>query len=350
MAVAPTPRAMRSQTHLSCVLGIVACVTACSGGPTSSTGETGEAIVNGTLDRTHSAVVSILIVDTSAPNQGFNECSGSIVQVASGVGTVLTAAHCCGGDSSAPNLVPSIVVIDSDYGPYENEIGNANPSPPAYPVVTGSVQWDQQYNGNDHDFCMLQFSGAPPSTPTLALPTSSDDGLSVGVKVEYVGFGATSGSANDSNSRRFHATAKVDQGVSPLVIQYSQGRGIGGPCEGDSGGPALMPAGAPQSQQVVVATTSYGDQTCSSYGVSSRVSSEVGPGGFITQYLGGGGNGGGSGGGGGTNAGTSCFVPSLGQSGQCMTTSDCAALSGYVSSPGHCPGPADVQCCTGPGQ
>ncbi len=44
--------------------------------------------------------------------------------------------------------------------------------------------------------------------------------------------------------------------------------------------------------------------------------------------------------------GTSCFVPSLGESGQCMLTTDCAALGNHVSTPGYCPGPNDIECCT----
>jgi hypothetical protein len=39
-----------------------------------------------------------------------------------------------------------------------------------------------------------------------------------------------------------------------------------------------------------------------------------------------------------------CFE-STGVWGTCMTTSDCAALGAYSSTPGLCPGPADIQCC-----
>jgi hypothetical protein len=35
-----------------------------------------------------------------------------------------------------------------------------------------------------------------------------------------------------------------------------------------------------------------------------------------------------------------------GAPGQCLEVSACAALPGYSSTPGHCPGPADVECCT----
>jgi hypothetical protein len=49
-----------------------------------------------------------------------------------------------------------------------------------------------------------------------------------------------------------------------------------------------------------------------------------------------------------SDATVSCYVPSLGLSGQCMLTTDCAALAGYTATPGYCPGPDDVQCCTAP--
>lgn len=39
-----------------------------------------------------------------------------------------------------------------------------------------------------------------------------------------------------------------------------------------------------------------------------------------------------------------CFE-STGVWGTCMSTSDCAALGAHSSTPGLCPGPADIQCC-----
>lgn len=44
---------------------------------------------------------------------------------------------------------------------------------------------------------------------------------------------------------------------------------------------------------------------------------------------------------------TTCTVPGLG-SGVCILTTTCAAMPGYVSTPNYCPGPADIECCTGP--
>jgi hypothetical protein len=48
------------------------------------------------------------------------------------------------------------------------------------------------------------------------------------------------------------------------------------------------------------------------------------------------------------DAGIPCFVTSLGLSGECMPTSACGALPMHSSTPGYCPGAADIECCTGP--
>src|SRR5262249_20698214 len=47
---------------------------------------------------------------------------------------------------------------------------------------------------------------------------------------------------------------------------------------------------------------------------------------------------------GGTTGPSSCAVD--GVSGTCISTSACAAMSGHISTPHHCPGAADIQCCT----
>jgi hypothetical protein len=50
---------------------------------------------------------------------------------------------------------------------------------------------------------------------------------------------------------------------------------------------------------------------------------------------------------GGSGGGSSCNVPGIG-AGTCMSTTDCANQGGD-STPGHCPGAADIECCTGAG-
>lgn len=43
---------------------------------------------------------------------------------------------------------------------------------------------------------------------------------------------------------------------------------------------------------------------------------------------------------------TPCTVTTTGKSGECMDTAACAALGNHESTPGYCPGPANIQCCT----
>jgi hypothetical protein len=46
------------------------------------------------------------------------------------------------------------------------------------------------------------------------------------------------------------------------------------------------------------------------------------------------------------DGGNGCFLTTVGVYGQCMTTAACAALGSSVSTPGYCPGPASIECCT----
>jgi hypothetical protein len=46
----------------------------------------------------------------------------------------------------------------------------------------------------------------------------------------------------------------------------------------------------------------------------------------------------------GTGGGATCSVD--GNPGVCILTTDCAAEAGHTSTPGYCPGAADIECCT----
>jgi hypothetical protein len=245
----------------------------------------GSPIAYGTADTTHTAVVALL-----SPVNGteLQECSGSVVGVSGGHGFVLTAAHCCN------TYPPTVVVLSSNYTvgeQYINPDGSTGATqPPVYPVVAGSVSYDPQYAADselDHDFCVLQFSGAPSGTATLALPSASD-GLQLDDAIEHLGYGATADAG--ANAVRRTGTDTVNLELTSLIMEWGQGGGDATPgtCDGDSGGPALLPAAAAQAQQVVVGVTSYGPNAAcaqSTYGVASRVSSAMGSGGFIASYL-----------------------------------------------------------------
>lgn len=239
----------------------------CGLGPTPPQEKTVQAsapIVNGSPDTTHKAVVALLGQQS--------ECTGTIVQVKNGIGYVLTAAHCC-----TPQDPLQVLTMANDYnnGPYIN-------------IMAGSAVRDPAYNANNntHDFCMLKFQGANAQTPVIPVVTAPDN-LASGTIVDFIGYGVTgdpNNPAND-NSLRLHKTGPIN-GVDSLLVYYNESNNgsnpiNGGPCSGDSGGPAITTSGP----VVVVAVTSAGDQTCSQFGISGRVTSATGANGFITQYL-----------------------------------------------------------------
>ena len=245
----------------------------CSG-PSAGEGRvamTRSSIAYGMIDTRHTAVVALLSpVGTSQ----VQECTGNIVALAGGQGYVLTAAHCC-------NMYPpTIVVASNDFSVGVPYLSGGVPTAPVYAVVPGSVYFDASYDhAGGHDFCMLTFAGAGSGLVTLALPTSANDGLQIGTQVEHVGYGITD-TSNTNTLRRTGADA-VDLGLTPLLLEFSQGGAshVPGTCDGDSGGPSLVPAGAPQSQQTVVGIQSFGNaSSCAqeTLGGASRVSSAIG--------------------------------------------------------------------------
>lgn len=248
-------------------------------------------IVYGTADTTHTAVVALLTNETGGY---LSSCTGTVVKMSGTTAYVLTAAHCCNARS------PTIAVLHNDYGNYEQWVFGGNPPAPAYKVDQTSVYYDSAYNGTTHDFCMLKVPGVPASTPSIPVAQPNQDGVQIGTQLEHVGFGQTQQDAQNpnnpnQNTGRRHGINTANVSVTNQAIQYTQGgpnlnSGTPGPCHGDSGGPALVPAGAAQSAQKVVGVTSYGTGSgecigSGAEGVSVRVTSVTGANGFITNYL-----------------------------------------------------------------
>jgi len=276
---------MRRLSLSAVVLSSLALVSCSSTGPESADdplGTAASAIAYGTADTTHTAVVAIL----GSIADGFVECSGTVVQVKGTVGYVLTAAHCCNTGS------PDVVVLGDDYAAAAAAFAQGvPPTAPAYAVTAGSAHYDALYDPSaaapDHDFCMFTFA-APADTAVIPVAQPGEDGLTLGAEVEHVGFGVTDTST--SNTGRRTATAPADLQLTAALLESSEGGSahVPGTCDGDSGGPALTPAGAAQSQQRVAGTTSFGNGptcTANTSDVCSRVSSETGPSGFITSFL-----------------------------------------------------------------
>ena len=112
---------------------------------------------------------------------------------------------------------------------------------------------------------MIRITGADAATPVIPAQTPAEDSLAAGTQVRHVGYGIT-WHPNGYTSQR-HETINIIDAVHSFYFEYLQP--TSGPCSGDSGGPALTVGGAERVAGVI----SGGDQTCSQYGVSGRVSS-----------------------------------------------------------------------------
>lgn len=235
-------------------------------GDSSRVGEVASPIINGQADTTHQAVVTIVLQNSAGTQQGL--CTGTIIKVdpTSRIGWVLTAAHC-----TDPKLPPTMVLQGDNF----------NKSPIAYQVVdyerssyTIDGNADQPY-----DVAVVRIAGVDANTPTISIPSSSNDGLSKNVNVVALGYGRTSGgtapSGDPDGVRR-----KVTVSVADLnTVQIAYGMNPGGTCQGDSGGPDLVTIGGVET---VVGIHSYGDQGCQSESVSGRVTGNLS---FINAQL-----------------------------------------------------------------
>ena len=209
-------------------------------------------IMFGKPDTTHPAVVAVLGQSSL--------CTGTIIATKGAHAYVLTAAHCVQGDP------PQEIVIGKDIN-----------QPSATFAVIGS-SYDPAYDGDTHDFGMVKFSFAgKPAPPVIPVLLPADDAIHPGDDLVFVGYGVTE--STQDNSIRNVVKGKVSS-LDGKTISYGQQAGLGGPCNGDSGGPSLSVVNGVEH---VSGTTSYGDPDCLQFGVSMRVSSAVS--GFIQPFI-----------------------------------------------------------------
>ena len=246
-------------------LPLLALGVACSMEPAGPVGEdvgrASSAVINGSLDTAHPAVVALIL---AKGNQG-GLCSGTIVKkdVQRRIGWVATAAHCV-------DVPPAIVVQAQDF---------SSPDALRYDVIDFAA--DPRYSPQSglYDFAMVRIAGVDESTPVIPL-TSAPDGIGSGSQVTSVGFGRTSlsepTSPDDQNTQRRVVQKTVDQVTSTLIGYDMQTRGI---CQGDSGGPVLAGTGASQR---IVGIHSFVQGDCDGRGYSARVTAGLS---FFTQEL-----------------------------------------------------------------
>ena len=209
-------------------------------------------IINGALDYDHDAVVAIFTQQSA--------CTGTIIHVNPPSAYILTAAHCFGLGPVQWN------VIGDDYNSPQAVLNTAD-------YLVHPSYDDQQLV---YDFAIIRATGASASTPVIPAMTPAEDNLHVGSPILHVGYGLVS-YPNGDTSQRHRADGTIDQ-IAQIQIGYGQPNT--GPCSGDSGGPNIADAGGERVAGVV----SYGDQQCSQFGVSGRVSSVYDS--FIVPFIG----------------------------------------------------------------
>ncbi len=216
-------------------------------------------------DPAHMAVVAL----TNGPGRGYF-CTGTLVASS----YVLTAGHCLEGQS-ARNIEVFFGSNAYSSGTYRDAAELA-----IHP------EYDSEYILNDIGMIRLSTPAPTTITPIPYLPsrlglTRSDEGA----MVDFSGFGLTE---NWTDGEKLHVERPIDRvctgpsycgEVVPHAFGYSQSGG--GPCSGDSGGPAFL---FRSGTEYVAGITSYGDQRCTDFGVSTTVS-DFEP--FISDFVGG---------------------------------------------------------------
>lgn len=218
-------------------------------------------IINGEPDTSpeHMAVVYLYMLEGTMGAA----CTGTLI----GPRIVLTAAHCVYG------FAPDAVTV---------YFGNSSISGAQVRRVS-EVRWHSNYNPRylQNDIAMVRLSDDPPVgvEPIPFLPhsmgiTTSD----IGTPLEFVGFGVTETGASGTkmtvrNNLNWVCTSpggcSLGGGAYAVTNTICQDQNPGGPCSGDSGGPAFI---IRLAREYVCGITSYGDaEQCQYYGCSTKV-------------------------------------------------------------------------------
>jgi len=217
------------------------------------TGSIPSSITNGSDDGGDPAVVALVGGSNSL------RCTGALITPR----VVLTAAHCqigagtfhdfsafFGADTGGGGVTQALVdaVIDPDYDPTTQ--------------------------ANDFALLFLDADAAAAPLPWASQPLA--DASLAGATVRLVGFGQSSASSADTGVKRAGTAMVTDVSASELRLAPAPSQ----PCEGDSGGPALVSAGG---VELVAGVSSRGDAGCMQYSVEARVDAVAAR--FIQPYL-----------------------------------------------------------------
>ena len=217
-------------------------------------------IMNGIPDRSpaHGAVVAI--------SDGALLCSGTLVTPR----VVLTAGHCVYGADPANYIVYFGWKMD---GAIQRRVAEGKIHP-AYDPGTPDP-WSPPVN----DLALLRLSEPPPAgvDPIPVLPASLQlTSADLGKMLTFVGFGENEAGETGDRLRVDNDLGWLCPGPDYCMLfpgaqaaprNMCQDQKPGGPCSGDSGGPALIQR---DGKEYVAGVTSFGDQSCHIFGCSTQ--------------------------------------------------------------------------------
>lgn len=236
---------VRSSLRLLALIALGTAATACTQAtedpaPGEATAATEAEIVGGKTTTANPAVGAF--VDASGPF-----CTGTLVTKR----VIVTAAHCF-EDVRAARIAFAI-------GP------NANAPQTLLRVaqLAQHPQYDGQAIRNDIAVAVLAEDAAVTPIP---VNEQALDASWVGKSLSFVGYGVTNGWTGAGNGVKRAVSMPIAQ---VGATQFAYGDRTRNTCFGDSGGPALVDRG--NGQLAVVGVTSFGDASCTAFGVDTRV-------------------------------------------------------------------------------